>query len=142
MDSFIAKLQEERLSALDSYLSVAGLKDSKLTKEEEKLLSVPWEWKEFDVNKLFDITKTSSFDSDKLVPGEMYDYVTRTSLNQGILQSTGFVEGGETNNAGTWSLGLMQMEFFYRKKPWYAGQFVRKIIPKISLTENQALFLV
>lgn len=27
----------------------------------------------------------------------------------------------------------MQMDFFYRYKPWYAGQFVRKIIPKINI---------
>ena len=24
------------------------------------------------------------------------------------------------------------MDFFYRNKPWYAGQFVRKIIPKFG----------
>lgn len=32
-----------------------------------------------------------------------------------------------------WSLGLLQMNFFYRERKWYAGQFVRKIIPKIDL---------
>lgn len=32
------------------------------------------------------------------------------------------------------------MDFFYRQKPWYAGQFVRKIIPKIELTEKSILF--
>ena len=32
------------------------------------------------------------------------------------------------------------MDFFYRKKPWYAGQFVRKIIPKNELTETAILF--
>lgn len=66
----------------------------------------------------------------------MYDYVTRTSTNQGILQSTGFVNTEKINKSGVWSLGLMQMDFFYRKREWYAGQFVRKIIPKISIPEN------
>ena len=28
---------------------------------------------------------------------------------------------------------MLQMDFFYRKKPWYAGQFVRKITPKIEI---------
>lgn len=28
------------------------------------------------------------------------------------------------------------MDFFYRKNPWYAGQFVRKIASKISLNYN------
>ena len=32
------------------------------------------------------------------------------------------------------------MDFFYRNKPWYAGQFVRKIIPKIAIPEGTELF--
>ncbi len=32
------------------------------------------------------------------------------------------------------------MDFFYRKKAWYAGQFVRKIIPKIAIRESSILF--
>ncbi|WP_257616559.1 restriction endonuclease subunit S, partial [Helicobacter pylori] len=32
-----------------------------------------------------------------------------------------------------WSLGLLQMDFFYRKKSWYAGQFMRKITPKAEI---------
>ena len=34
----------------------------------------------------------------------------------------------------------MQMDFFYRRKPWYAGQFIRKIIPKFEITEGSVLF--
>ena len=89
---------------------------------------------------MFEIEKTLSFNADKLVPGTEYDYITRTSLNQGILQTTGFVNEENINPAGTWSLGLLQMDFFYRKKPWYAGQFVRKITPKIAITESSILF--
>lgn len=98
------------------------------------------EWGEFKVSDLFDIQNTNSFNTDVLVPGNEYDYVTRTSLNQGVLQETGFVNLENINSAGTWSLGLLQMDFFYRQKPWYAGQFVRKIIPKIELTEKSILF--
>lgn len=85
---------------------------------------------------MFDIENTLSFNADKLVEGNMYDYVTRTSTNQGILQSTGYVNKENINKSGIWSLGLLQMDFFYRKKEWYAGQFVRKIIPKILIPEN------
>lgn len=97
-------------------------------------------WGEYTLGDLFKIENTLSFNADKLVPGTEYDYVTRTSLNQGILQTTGFVNEDNINPAGTWSLGLLQMDFFYRKKPWYAGQFVRKIIPKIEITESSILF--
>lgn len=89
---------------------------------------------------MFEIDNTLSFNADKLVDGNEYDYVTRTSLNQGILQNTGFINEENINKAGTWSLGLLQMDFFYRQKPWYAGQFVRKITPKFELTPSAILF--
>ena len=89
---------------------------------------------------MFDIEKTSSFNTDKLIEGEKFDYVTRTSVNQGILQSTGFINEENINESGTWSLGLLQMDFFYRKKPWYAGQFVRKIIPKNEIKDRAVPF--
>lgn len=98
------------------------------------------EWGEFRLGDLFNIQSTNSFNADALVSGNEYDYVTRTSVNQGVLHETGFVNLENINPAGTWSLGLLQMDFFYRRKPWYAGQFVRKIIPKIKLSENSVLF--
>ena len=98
------------------------------------------EWGEYKLGDLFDIENTSSFNADRLVPGSDYDYVTRTSFNQGILQTTGFVNQENINPAGTWSLGLLQMDFFYRQKPWYAGQFVRKITPKFEVSPRAALY--
>lgn len=97
-------------------------------------------WGELSVSSLFEIENTLSFNTDKLVNGNEFDYVTRTSQNQGILQQTGFVNSENINSNGNWSLGLMQMDFFYRHKPWYAGQFVRKIIPKIQLSPSSILF--
>ena len=104
----------------------------------EKLRTV--KWGEYKLGTLFDIENTLSFNVDKLVNGTEYDYVTRTSTNQGILQTTGFVNKDNVNAAGTWSLGLLSMDFFYRRKPWYAGQFVRKVIPKISIPEKAVSF--
>lgn len=97
-------------------------------------------WGAFKVNKLFDIRNTLSFNTDVLVEGVEYDYITRTSFNQGILQTTGFINTENINSAGNWSLGLLQMDFFYRRKPWYAGQFVRKVIPKFEISESAVLF--
>ncbi|MFA5427640.1 MAG: restriction endonuclease subunit S [Sulfurimonas sp.] len=99
------------------------------------------EWGEFKLGDLFEIQNTLSFNKDSLTVGYEYDYVTRTSQNQGILQETGFVNQENINSSGTWSLGLLQMDFFYRERPWYAGQFVRKIIPKIKLTKSAILYL-
>nr|WP_305874673.1 restriction endonuclease subunit S [Helicobacter pylori] len=93
-------------------------------------------WGEFKLGDLFEIEKTLSFNKDALTQGEDYDYITRTSQNQGVLQTTGFVNTENLNPPFTWSLGLLQMDFFYRKKSWYAGQFMRKITPKAEI-ENK-----
>jgi len=90
-------------------------------------------WGKFKVSKLFKIENTLSFNTNKLTLGNQFDYVTRTSQNQGVLQKTGFVNSQNINPEGNWSLGLLQMDFFYRPNPWYAGQFVRKIIPNIDI---------
>jgi hypothetical protein len=97
-------------------------------------------WGEFIVKDLFSISNTLSFNSEVLINGDEYDYITRTSYNQGILQTTGFVNEENINPAGNWSLGLLQMDFFYRKKPWYAGQFIRKVTPKFELSDSAILF--
>ncbi len=97
-------------------------------------------WQIFKIGELFEVHNTLSFNKDKLVDGYEYDYITRTSQNQGILQQTGFVNEENINSAGNWSLGLLQMDFFYRHKPWYAGQFVRKITSKIELNQSAILF--
>lgn len=94
------------------------------------------EWGEYRIGDLFEIESTLSFNTDMLVSGAEYDYITRTSENQGILRTTGFVNRENINKAGTWSLGLLQMDFFYRQKDWYAGQFVRKVVPKIHISKN------
>lgn len=94
------------------------------------------EWGKFKLGDLFEIQNTLSFNKERLTDGNKYDYVTRTSQNQGILQCTGFVNQENINPAGNWSLGLLQMDFFYRENPWYAGQFVRKITPKKLITEK------
>ncbi|WP_367701480.1 restriction endonuclease subunit S [Helicobacter pylori] len=90
-------------------------------------------WGEFRLGDLFEIEKTLSFNKDALTQGQDYDYITRTSQNQGVLQTTGFVNAENLNPPFTWSLGLLQMDFFYRKKSWYAGQFMRKITPKTEI---------
>lgn len=98
-------------------------------------------WGKFKVDQLFKIENTLSFNTNELVPGKEFDYVTRTSQNQGVLQKTGFVNSENINQAGNWSLGLLQMDFFYRQNPWYAAQFVRKVIPKIEITPFAIPFL-
>ena len=142
MESFIAELEAERVRELEAYLKASGLSDTTLNPDEKSALNT-WNsriWQEFKIGDFFDIRNTTGLNTDKLNDGLEYDYITRTSNNQGILKTTGLVNQSNLNEAGVWSLGLLQMDFFYRKRQWYAGQFVRKIIPKIKLSKNAILF--
>lgn len=142
MESFIAELESRHIAELESYLQVTGLKDYNLSENEQFVLNNFNKviFKTYKAEELFEIKSTQSFNTDKLVNGCDYDYVTRTSLNQGILKPTGFINKENINPKGVWSLGLLQMDFFYRHKPWYAGQFVRKITPKILLSAKTILY--
>ncbi|WP_413782993.1 restriction endonuclease subunit S [Helicobacter pylori] len=147
MEKFIAELEQCRLAELEAYLKAAGLSNTILSNDEENALNVfnnsmggntpcGLTWQSFKLGDLFEIEKTLSFNKDALTQGQDYDYITRTSQNQGVLQTTGFVNAENLNPPFTWSLGLLQMDFFYRKKSWYAGQFMRKITPKTEI-ENK-----
>ncbi len=143
----LAELEQCRLAELQAYLKATGLENTTLSSDEENALNVfnnsiggntpcGLTWQSFRLGDLFEIEKTLSFNKDALTQGQDYDYITRTSQNQGVLQTTGFVNAENLNPPFTWSLGLLQMDFFYRKKSWYAGQFMRKITPKTEI-ENK-----
>ncbi|GAA7347912.1 restriction endonuclease subunit S [Helicobacter pylori] len=147
MEKFIAELEQCRLAELEAYLKATGLSNTTLSSDEQNALNVfnnsrggntpcGLTWQSFKLGDLFEIEKTLSFNKDALTQGQDYDYITRTSQNQGVLQTTGFVNAENLNPPFTWSLGLLQMDFFYRKKSWYAGQFMRKITPKTEI-ENK-----
>ncbi|GHQ60070.1 type I restriction modification protein [Helicobacter pylori] len=150
MEKFIAELEQCRLAELEAYLKATELENTTLSNDEENALNLfdgknsggggntpcGLTWQSFKLGDLFEIEKTLSFNKDALTQGQDYDYITRTSQNQGVLQTTGFVNAENLNPPFTWSLGLLQMDFFYRKKSWYAGQFMRKITPKTGI-ENK-----
>ncbi|KNE13061.1 type I restriction modification protein [Helicobacter pylori] len=142
---------EKFIAELEAYLKATGLSNTTLSHDEENALNLfngknsgggggntpcGLTWQSFKLGDLFEIEKTLSFNKDALTQGQDYDYITRTSQNQGVLQTTGFVNAENLNPPFTWSLGLLQMDFFYRKKSWYAGQFMRKITPKTEI-ENK-----
>lgn len=72
---------------------------------------------------------------------EVYDYITRTTTDRGICEKTGFIDSEGMNEAGTFSLGLLSMVFYYRENDWYAGQFMRKISCKYKIDRWMAIYL-
>lgn len=102
--------------------------------------------KEFSVSEVFSIDKTvSSYNKEELKnPAsslDIYDYVTRTVTNRGICEKTGFIDSAGLNKEGTYSLGLLQMVFFYRERAWYGGQFMRVISCKFEIDKYAGLYL-
>lgn len=97
--------------------------------------------KEFKVEEVFDISKVASYNKENLTNGNEYDYITRTTTNRGICETTGFIDETGLTESGTFSLGLLQMVFYYREKPWYAGQFMRKITCKHQLDRYSAIYM-
>ena len=139
IDEFKETVNEFYSWEVSHLLKACEIESSDLIKLQTMFSKV--KWGKYKLGNLFDIESTQSFNSDSLTEGNEYDYVTRTSNNQGILQKTGFINSENLNQSGVWSLGLLQMDFFYRSCEWYAGQFVRKIVPKgLTLTPRSTNF--
>jgi len=101
--------------------------------------------KPFKIHELFTIESTPSFNKDSLIPivtdEEVFDYVSRTSADRGASQTTSYVNTSNINNSGSYSLGLLQMDFFYRQNKWYCGQFVRKVTPLFQANHYISLYI-
>lgn len=104
--------------------------------------------KEFLVSDVFTIHKTAaSYNKEELkTPGNdddlhIYDYITRTVTDRGICATTGFIGQDGLNQAGTYSLGLLAMVFFYRERPWYGGQFMRVVSCNYEIDKYAGVYL-
>lgn len=100
---------------------------------------------EYLTSEIFNIDKVPSYNKNRLTAisdkNEVYDYITRTNENRGICDKTGYIDDLGINKAGTFSLGLLQMGFYYREKNWYAGQFMRKITCKYDIDKYAGIYL-
>lgn len=121
----------------------------KICNESFDIMSIirkPYKYEKIKACQIFTIgSATPSYDKGDLEPifdeGISYDYITRTSENQGICDITGFISESGKQPSGSFSLGLMQMTFFYRKRDWYAGQFVKKVECIDEVSEDAKLYL-
>lgn len=122
-------LEQKNASYTESFLKDLGMK----------------KMKEFSVSEVFSIAKTTSYNKEELkIPvndSDIYDYITRTVSNRGICEKTGFINSIGLNKEGTYSLGLLQMAFFYRERAWYGGQFMRVISCKHEIDKCAGLYL-
>ncbi|TCU67813.1 type I restriction modification DNA specificity protein [Tissierella praeacuta] len=146
MESFVAELEAQHVAELEAYLTVTGLKDYKLTEEEEKAIEQfeKLDWKEYAVEELFQVDSSKKrFDANKV---EIYEsghpYIVRTAFNNGV---KGYLQEDNKylNEGNTISFGQDTATVFYQKNPYFTGDKIKILNSKIkSFNENKALFLI
>lgn len=146
MASYVQKIEASYVQKIEAYLAVLGYKslaDCQLNQHDLDMLHVKPQMGKIKVNSLFSISKLKGLNKNDLNINSKgkYPYITRTAQNNGVESYTDFVDNDHLQPAGTFSLGLMQMSLFYQSKPWYNGQFVRKITPIKNYNSKELMFL-
>ncbi|HEM5333172.1 TPA: restriction endonuclease subunit S [Streptococcus suis] len=139
MENYIKTLEAERIETLEAYLTVTGLKEYHLTKNDEKILDTFTKltdaesrveylgilWEKFPVASLFDIQTSRSVDKGALDLSDepkKYPFIGRTSQNngvQGYLDYLGFAPNPK-NTFSVIQIGENVAQF--RNKEWYGSQ--------------------
>lgn len=156
MEKFIEELEAERIEELEAYLVATGLKDYKLTKEDQKILddfekmsdnSLDGETdRRIDKIRLGNIFNIESpkkkFNANSIKFDGEYPYVARGETNNGI---KGYIteEVDYLNNGNTISFGQDTATMFYQKTPYFTGDKIKILSPKLySLDTDIALYYI
>ncbi len=139
MESFISELEEERISELNTYLEVTGLKDYTLTPEEEIALEAfsSLTWEEFNLEKLYGkSTRGKRLKSADRIPGDLI-FVTAGEFNQGISARIG-------NNVEIFSKNTTTIDMFgsakYRNYEYGADDHVA-VVHTENLQKYSSIFV-
>lgn len=109
----------------------------------EKLQAV--KWGEYTLGDLFEVESyTKRFDANKVTIKEKgkYPYIVRTSSNNG---QKGFIDEDEQylNESNTIAFGQDTATMFYQEKPYFTGDKIKVLKPKISgFNKNNAQFFL
>jgi len=148
MENFIAELEAQKIARLEAYLVENGLKEYRLSDEEEEVLrdfeSGKLNFKEFKVKELFEInTYKKRFDANKITLLENgKPYVARGSSNNGV---KGYIIEDEQflNDGNTISFGQDTATMFYQEKPYFTGDKIKILKSKVDeFNKLNGLFLV
>ncbi|OOF63412.1 restriction endonuclease subunit S [Rodentibacter pneumotropicus] len=148
MENFISQLEAYRLSQLEAYLLVTGLKDYQLTSEEEKVLedfqNGEVKWEEVELQELFQVeTSKKRFDANKVtILNSGYPYIVRTAMNNGV---RGYLKENEEylNEGNTISFGQDTATMFYQKRPYFTGDKIKILKSRFSnFNTKEALFFI
>ena len=122
MEAYIQELEEAYIQELDAYLKETGLDDYRLTDAEREVLEREPVFKEFEVGELFDINDTIKFNPrNNHLPAGDVPYITRTSKNNGQLDSYSDDSGQFTNKGNCITVGIEGAVAFYQPTDFIAG---------------------
>lgn len=101
-------------------------------------------WAEFELQELFEVkTSKKRFDANKVKIEDIgYPYVVRTATNNGI---KGYLNEDEMylNEGNTISFGQDTATMFYQRKPYFTGDKIKILKPKLDLfNKKNAQFFI
>lgn len=139
MDSFISELEEERISELAAYLTVSGLDNYELSKEEKQALDHidSLHWTEYNLEKLFGkSTRGKRLKGDDRIPGAL-PFVTAGEADTGISDFIG-------NEVHVFSKNTVTIDMFgsakYRNYAYGADDHIA-VVHTEKLSQKSAIFI-
>ena len=122
MEQYIRDIQVDKLSTLDTYLQETGLNDTRLTAEEQQILSAKPTFGEFKVEDLFACETTRSYNPKTVyLPEGDTPYVTRSAYNNGISGYFTDEHGFFVNDGNCITIGAEGGVAFYQPDDFIAG---------------------
>lgn len=140
MENYIEALEAERLETLEAYLTVTGLKDYHLTKNDEEILDKFTELSDtqsrveylgtYALSDLFNLNSSKrKYNANSVEFGGKFPYVARGEINNGI---RGYITELEEflNPAGSISFGQDTATIFYQKEAYFTGDKIKVLQAK------------
>jgi len=123
MDKFITELKDEQIDELKSYLLATGLKDYRLTEQEEQVLEnfENQEFEEFNVIDVFDVKNTGNILSRDIIEnsGEI-PYLCASSENNGVSSYISY-DVKYLDKGNCVFIGGKTFEVTYQEKDFYSN---------------------
>ena len=147
MEAFIRALEEDRIRALEAYLTAAGFGDCELTDAERRAVQSVADGKvamrEFRIADLFSVeTPRRRFNANAVKFGGTHPYVVRTSQSNGR-RGTIVADEAWLNPGDTISFGQDTATIFYQPEAYFTGDKIKVMRPLSgALGERAACYLL
>jgi hypothetical protein len=139
MENFISQIENERISKLQNYLEVTGLKDYNLTDVEQKVLddfeSGKFKWGKFRLGDLFEInpTKYYKLKNEEIISKDAkVPLISNLSTNNGVMGFSNLSANnrGNTMTCSDTTLGAETM--YYQQKDFIGYSHIQNLVPKFK----------